>query len=122
MVLFDLFYFAFVVRTFMKQVSDGFHETHRARHPRFDRAFRAVFLAAETPDAVRKIEGGAEIDELQGFRRAHLHADTAPDAFFRVDLRVDDQRFVQGLLNPSRDADAEMQLRHVHDGAFRECQ
>ncbi len=73
--------FAFCRPVSAEQAVDRFHEPHHPRHPRRDRAFRAVFLAAETPDAVRKVEGGFAAGKLQGFRRTHLHTDAASDAF-----------------------------------------
>ena len=42
---------------------DGFQDPHRPRHPRLDRAFRTVFLTAETPDAVRQIERRFAVDQ-----------------------------------------------------------
>ena len=73
--------FAFHPAAPAKQPVDRFHKPHHPRHPRRDRALRAVFLAAETPDAVREVEGRFAAGKLQGFRRAHLHADAASDAF-----------------------------------------
>ena len=84
--------FAFRRTVSAEQPVNRFHEPHHPRHPRLDRAFRAVFLTAETPDAVRKIEGGFAAGKLQGFRRAHLHADAAADAFRRVKDRIHDHQ------------------------------